>query len=487
VDMIRLYTCSWIIKKILIAVSAVFFPSACTIDNSVNDRASAAMIHLTENSVRFDNENTKQMIQLQIPSYPLQDEQDLDVLLKEIGDAKVVLLGEASHGTSEYYTWRAALSKRLIHEKNFNFIAVEGEWADSYRVNNFIKGEKKDSAAVFQLLQQFDRWPTWMWGNHEVASLVGWLNTYNQDKSPDEKAGFFGLDVYCLWESMTELMPYLQEADPSLIRAAQKVHSCFQPFGADAQEYAVAVARSMANCQNETNQLWKWVQKSLENKPKKQEADFVAEQNVLVTLNAERYYRAMVSSSTESWNIRDRHMAQTLKRLLELHGPDSKAIVWEHNTHVGDARYTDMAREGMVNVGQLVRKEYGEENVFIVGFGSYSGSVIAADQWGAPLKKKNVPEAMQRSWEYLLHSDSAADKIILSKDIRDNKTLKKTIGHRAIGVVYNPKYEYVGNYVPSIIPKRYDAFLYIDQTQALHPIDIPLRTNEPPDLYPSGT
>lgn len=434
-----------------------------------------------------NNHPSGQTVQLKIPNYPLQDEQDLDILLNEIGDARIVLLGEASHGTSEYYTWRAAISKRLIQEKDFDFIAVEGEWADSYRVNNFIKGEKQDSAAVVALLQHYNRWPTWMWGNYEVASLVGWLNTYNQTKSAANKVGFFGLDVYCLWESMAELAPYLEGTDTRVLKAAEKVHQCFQPYSADPQQYALAVADASANCRAETNRLWKRIQKITNNDSAKSVADFVMEQNALVALNGERYYRTMVSSSKDSWNIRDRHMTETLKRLLSFHGPDAKAIIWEHNTHVGDARYTDMAGDGMVNVGQLVRKEYGKDNVFIVGFGSYSGSVIAAGGWGAPLKAIEVPPAMQGSWEQILHQLNAADKIILSRDIVDNQYLKQPIGHRAIGVVYNPQLEHLGNYVPSVIPKRYDAFLFIDQTQALHPISIPPTENEPPDLYPWGT
>jgi erythromycin esterase-like protein len=461
---------------------------ACQQQQPVNHLSSDTETDAAIRPVNLVNEapDHNKTVRLQIPSYPLRNEQDLDILLKEIGNARVVLLGEASHGTAEYYTWRAAISRRLIEEKKFNFIAVEGEWADSYRVNNFIKGEKRDSAAIVTLLRQYNRWPTWMWGNYEVASLVGWLNAYNQNKAADAKVGFFGLDVYCLWESMAELMPYLHKEEPALVKEAQKVHKCFQPFSADAQEYALAVANALADCRTETNRLWKAIQKTASRQPDDKEARFVAEQNALVALNAERYYRAMVSSSAKSWNIRDRHMAQTLKRLLDLHGPSSKAIIWEHNTHVGDARYTDMAGGGMVNVGQLARKEYGEQNVYIVGFGSYSGSVIAADQWGAPMKKMEVPQAAGGSWEQMLHELSATNKIILSKDIQDNKLLKKSIGHRAIGVVYNPRLEHLGNYVPSLIPKRYDAFLYIDQTQALHPLEIPVK-NEPPDLYPSGT
>ncbi|WP_146900985.1 erythromycin esterase family protein [Adhaeribacter aerolatus] len=423
-------------------------------------------------------------VRLKIPNYPLRNEKDLNILLNQIGSAKVVLLGEASHGTSEYYTWRAAISKRLIQEKGFDFIAVEGEWADSYRVNNFIKGPKKDSAAVVKLLEQYNRWPTWMWGNYEVASLVQWLNNYNQQKSAGEKAGFFGLDVYCLWESMTEMMPYLQKADAATLKAARQAHKCFQPYSADAQEYAIAVANAEANCRAETNRLLQAVRKMGDGQ--KNEAHFVAEQNALVAVNGERYYRTMASGQ-ESWNIRDNHMAETLKRLLDFHGPDAKAIIWEHNTHVGDARYTDMAREGLINVGQLARKEYGAENVFIVGFGSYQGSVIAADRWGAPLEKMEVPPAPAGSWEGILHQLGPTNKIILSKAIRDEKNLKKPIGHRAIGVVYDPRREQYGNYVPSVMPKRYDAFLFIDQTHALHPLGTLVKGNEPPDLYPWGT
>lgn len=420
-----------------------------------------------------------------IPYHPLRSEKDLDILMEQIGDAKVVLLGEASHGTSEYYTWRTAISKRLIQEKGFDFIAVEGEWADSYRVNNFVKGEKRDSAAVLQLLKQYNRWPTWMWGNYEVASLVQWLNSYNQSQKPDNKIGFYGLDVYCLWESMTELMPYLKGTDPSLQQAANKVHSCFQPYSADAYQYAVAVRDASASCRGETNRLWQSVRK-VTGEGTGNERDFVMQQNALVALNGENYYRTMVSDNAASWNIRDNHMAQTLQRLLNLHGKNSKAIVWEHNTHVGDAKYTDMSRSGETNVGELARKAFGEKNVFIVGFGSYEGTVIAAKKWGGDIEVMNVPAAQEGSWEQMLHQLRVPDKIILSKEIRENRSLNKWIGHRAIGVVYNPQIEHLGNYVPSILPRRYDACVFLDKTTALRPLQTPVNAKEPPDTYPSG-
>lgn len=426
---------------------------------------------------------TADVTSINLPSHTLKDEKDLDVILNQIGNARIVLLGEASHGTAEYYEWRAAISKRLIQEKGFDMIAVEGEWADSYRVNQFIKSSAKDSLQAMALLQQYDRWPTWMWGNYEVASLVAWLNQYNQSRALADKVGFYGLDVYCLWESMQELMPYIRGND-SLMNRAQQVKQCFQPFSADAIQYAYAVANASANCRNRTEQLWQSVLNFTGGSTAKAEAQFVMQQNALVALNGEAYYRSSVNSYSGSWNIRERHMTQTIQRLLELYGSDSKIIVWEHNTHVGDARYTDMAAGGMVNVGQLVRETFGQNNVYIVGFGSYKGTVIAADDWGAPIETMRVPPAQKGSWEEVLHRSGAENKILLSSELRQNEIWMKPIGHRAIGVQYDPSQE-KGNYVPSVIPDRYDAFIFIDETKALRPIPIRPRS-KPPDTYPSG-
>ena len=471
-------------QKAWIPLLFLFISFACKKPQTDGSQAAATGEAVHNNATAGNTADA--VIEISIPNHPLRSEEDLDVLMEAIGDARVVLLGEASHGTSEYYSWRSAISRRLIDEKGFDFIAVEGEWADSYRVNNFIKGEEKDSTAVIELLEHFNRWPTWMWGNYEVGALVQWLNSHNQNKAFADKVGFFGLDVYCLWESMEELMPYLKNADPSLQKAAKRVHKCFQPYSEDGQEYAIAVAQADASCRAQTQRLWKEIQKLSAKGPEKSMDEFVAEQYALVALNAERYYRTMVQNSEESWNIRDRHMMETLKRLLEFHGPDAKAIVWEHNTHVGDARYTDMANAGMVNVGQLAREELGADDVYIVGFGSYEGSVIAAREWGAPFQRMEVPQAREGSWEEMLHQLGASDKIVFSKDIQDSEYLLRPIGHRAIGVVYHPQREQWGNYVPSIIPKRYDAFLFFDQTKALHPLGTPPTGNEPPDLYPWG-
>jgi erythromycin esterase-like protein len=420
---------------------------------------------------------------VKLPAHALSSENDLDSLLSQIGDARIVLLGEASHGTAEYYQWRSAISKRLIQEKGFRLMAVEGEWADTYRVNQFIKGPAKDSVQAVALLQQYNRWPTWMWGNYEIASLITWLNGHNQQKFDAEKVGFYGLDVYCLWESAQELMPYIQGND-SLVRMAQQVQQCFQPYSADPMQYASAVANAAVNCRTQTERLWQGVWNVTGNRTATAEPAFVMQQNALVIRNGEQYYRMAASSYPGSWNVRDSHMHQTVQRLLDFHGPDAKLIVWAHNTHVGDARYTDMAQGGMVNLGQLVREDFGQENVYVVGFGSYSGRVIAAAEWGGAIETMRVPAARHGSLEELLHRQSAESKILFSNELKQQQVLMQPIGHRAIGVEYNPTNE-GGNYVPSTIPNRYDAFIFIDKTTALHPLGT-RPNNEPPDTYPSG-
>lgn len=400
--------------------------------------------------------------------HPLETEADLDVLLQKIGDDRIVLLGEASHGTSEFYIWRAEFSKRLIEEKGFTLIAVEGDWSDAYPLNNYIRGNST-AATAEEALQEFDRWPTWMWANEEIAGLAEWLRTHNTGKTAAEQAGFYGLDIYGLWESMEEVHAYLEQTDPAAAQASREVLNCFAPYHQDEDAYISATLSSAENCADELAAVLEEVQVKLAAEAPQHEAAFNALQNALVAVNAERYYRTAAVSNAESWNIRDEHMTGTIERLLQQHGPDAKIIVWEHNTHIGDARATDMANAGMVNVGQLVREQYGQENVYAIGFGTYSGTVIAARQWGGATQVMNVPEAQQGSWEWILHRQSPPDKIILMDDLRQEQKFMSRIGHRAIGVTYNPGNE-TGNYVPSVLPERYDAFVFIDETEALHPL-----------------
>jgi erythromycin esterase-like protein len=422
-------------------------------------------------------------------SHPLVSPADLDPLMARVGDARFVLLGEASHGTAEYYTWRAQLSQRLILEKGFSFVAVEGDWPDCYRVNRYVRGFPDAGDQARDVLHNFERWPTWMWANEEIADFADWLRQHNDAAPAGQKAGFYGLDVYSLWDSLYQVMGYLREHDPDAMSAARRAFQCFEPYGEDVQDYARATRWVDASCEDEVIALLARLRQSARRAAggeDRREAQFDAEQNALVVKNAEHYYRTMVRGGPESWNIRDRHMTETLGRLINHHGPGAKVIIWEHNTHIGDARYTDMAGDGMVNVGQLVRERYGGEGVVLVGFGSHRGSVVAGQEWDAPMERMTVPPGRPGSWEDVLHQ-AAPDSLLVFEDEDRRGPMAQTRGHRAIGVVYHPQYELFGNYVPTVLPRRYDAFLFIDQTEALHPLHVrPREEAEVPETFPSG-
>ena len=415
----------------------------------------------------------------------LETDQDLDILLNEIGDSRYVLLGEASHGTSEYYTWRAKITQRLIHEKGFTVIRQEGDWPDLYKLNQYIKGNTSYGTSAGQVLQTLDRWPTWMWANQEVADLGEWLRSHNQAQSSEKQVSFYGLDVYSLWDSLREVQAYLEETDPAAAEKARAALACFAPYNEDEYAYAGDALNGVNSCADELQEVLATVQAKVKEAHVRNEAAFNALQNAIVAVNAERYYDVMTRSNTSSWNIRDRHMAETITNLVQHHGAESKIIVWEHNTHVGDARATDMVRQGTVNVGQLIREQHSSEGVYIVGFGSYSGTVIAASIWGDQRKQMKVPEAKPDSWEALLHTISPANKLIITKGLKENKTFMQEKGHRAIGVVYHPSAE-SSNYVPTVLPNRYDAFLFIDQTHALHPLATSLPGKKAPEHQPVG-
>lgn len=421
-------------------------------------------------------------------SRPLRSPADLDPLLDCIGNARYVLLGEASHGTHEYYAWRAAISRRLIEEKGFSFLAVEGDWPDCYRVNRYIKGYFDSGDNAREVLHTFERWPTWMWANEEIVELAEWLRRYNARLPQEQKVGFYGLDVYSLWDSLYQLLGYLGKHNAAALPAARRAFQCFEPYGEDVQEYARATRWVETSCEDEVVALLTELCRSARPYPQDgRETHFNAEQNALVVKNAEHYYRTMVQGGPESWNIRDRHMVQTLERLMTHHGPEAKAIVWEHNTHIGDARFTDMADDGTINVGQLIREEHGEEEVVLVGFGSHRGSVIAGEEWEAPMQRMTVPPGRLDSWEDILHQAGAEDRLLLLRAVGANEDFLQERGHRAIGVVYHPNYERYGNYVPTVLPRRYDAFLFLDQTQALRPLhEVKPREKEMPETYPSG-
>lgn len=428
---------------------------------------------------------------------PLTDAGDLDVLLERARDARVVMLGEASHGTHEFYQWRAMLSRRLIEECGFSFVAVEGDWPDCDRVDRSVRCRPNAPADPRDALGQFERWPTWMWANEEVADFSRWMRRHNSTVDESARAGFHGLDVYSLWESLREILVYLRENEPESVPVALRAYRCFEPHGEDPQNYALATRFVPAGCEEEVVALLVELRERMGRPvppypPSGPSADderwsqFAAWQNAEVVAGAERYYRAMVRGGGESWNVRDRHMDETLERLLGYYGPHSKAVVWAHNTHVGDARATDMAEAGEINIGQLARERYGADRVVLVGFGTHRGMVVAGDAWGAPMQRMTVPPARRGSLEAALHDSAPPQALFVFPRDGQPHLLTEEIDHRAIGVVYHPDREAWGNYVPTVLGGRYDAFAWFDETQGV----VPLRTRRAdamePETYPAG-
>ncbi|MCW2702570.1 MAG: Erythromycin esterase [Blastococcus sp.] len=413
---------------------------------------------------------------------PLRDPADLDPLLERIGNARIVAVGEASHGTHEYYAWRAALTRRLIEERGFSFVAVEGDWPDCYRVNRSVRLREGADQDPRDALDAYERWPTWMWANDDVVDFCRWLQGFNAVRPEEERVGFYGLDVYSLWDSMHELIGWLRKHEPEHVATAVQALRCFEPFGEDGAEYAFASRFAPTSCEQIVVDL---LHDLMEEHGRREyggdpEGRFSAERNAAVVADAERYYRAMVQGSAESWNVRDVHMADTLDRLLG-HAGD-KAVVWEHNTHVGDARATDMASAGMVNVGQLLRERHETEEVVLVGFGGHRGGVIAGDEWGAQMKRMPVPPARSGSLESLLHGLVGEDALIVVPHGDVSEWLDRRLDHRAIGVVYQPERERWGNYVPSVLGQRYDAFLYLEETSPLQPLHLERADEHVPPL-----
>ncbi|MEV6368354.1 erythromycin esterase family protein [Micromonospora sp. WP24] len=407
---------------------------------------------------------------------------DFDPLLERVRDARVVMIGEATHGTYDFYQLREQLTRRLIAECGFSFVAVEGDWPDCDRVHRSVTAAPGGMVEPLAALERFERWPTWMWANAEVARFAGWLRAWNARLPEGERAGFHGLDVYSLWESMQAIFDYLGEENPAGLEAAQDAYRCFEPYGRRPEEYGLASRFVSARCEEEVVRL---LARTREQALADGAESFSAWQNAEVVAGAERYYRAMVGGGPESWNIRDIHMQDTLDRLLDRYGPDARGVVWAHNTHVGDARATDMSAEGMVNIGQLARERHGADAVALIGFGCYEGSVIAAPRWGSPAESMAVPPARPGSIERLLH-ELMPDRAVLVFGGDDQPGwVTDTIDHRAIGVVYDPTFESWGNYVPTRLSERYDAFIWCDDSTALHPLPAISTTGEM-ETYPAG-
>jgi erythromycin esterase-like protein/predicted phosphoribosyltransferase len=424
------------------------------------------------------------------------DPAQYDALIEGIGDARVVLLGEATHGTHEFYRERGYITRRLIAEKGFSAVAVEADWPDAYRINRYVRGTSDDEEAV-QALADFGRFPTWMWRNADVLDFIGWLRTHNDSVPEDSRAGFYGLDLYSLRASMHAVLRYLDKVDPNAARAARRRYGCFDQFGEEMQDYAYAASFGVhPSCEREVVTQLLELQRQRAEYAKRDgriavDEFFFAEQNARLVRNAEQYYRTMFAGHADSWNLRDQHMADTLlelMRFLDRSTPGAKVVVWAHNSHVGDARATQMSQRGELNVGQLLRQHYGA-NAVLAGFTTYGGTVTAASEWDGPARRKHVRPALAGSYERLFHEVNVPRFLL---PLRSEPALASALAsprlERAIGVLYLPDTERVSHYFQARLPEQFDFVLHFDETRAVEPLerDALWETGEVAETFPSG-
>jgi erythromycin esterase-like protein len=423
--------------------------------------------------------------------------EDYNSLLDLIGDSPIILLGEASHGTHEFYRARADITRRLIQEKGFNAVAVEADWPDAYRVNRYVQGVSDDATSV-EALADFKRFPAWMWRNADVLDFVGWLYSYNASSgSVKPKVGFYGLNLYSLYTSIEVVLKYLDKVDLETASRARYRYSCFEHFGEDPQAYGYASSFGLSEiCANEVvEQLAEFRQNAqaymqIDGRIAADEY-FYVEQNARLIKNAEEYYRAMFADGAKSWNRRDRHMVETLIALIDHINSQvgqAKIVLWAHNSHLGDASATEMNQRGEINVGQLVRERYGTEAV-LVGFTTYAGTVTAASSWGSPAERKHVRPAPSGSYENLFHQAGVPDFML---NFRGASGLATGRGserlERAIGVIYLPEAERISHYFYASMPHQFDAVLHFDETRAVEPLErtTDWEKGEAPETFPFG-
>ncbi|MDP9206018.1 MAG: erythromycin esterase family protein [Gemmatimonadota bacterium] len=427
-------------------------------------------------------------------THVLDDNQaDHNALLQLVADASLVLLGEGSHGTHDFYQARAEITKRLIMEKGFSAVAVEADWPDAYRVNRYVRGDGEDPDAN-AALSGFERFPTWMWRNTVVLEFVEWLRDVNSTFPANATTGFFGLDLYSLFNSMEAVVQYLEGVDPEAARRARYRYACFEHFGEDSQAYGYTASFDLSrSCEDEAvNQLIELQRRAMGylNRPG-EEAFFDAEQNARLVKNAEEYYRSMFRGRQSSWNLRDTYMTDTIDALvsyLRRRGRDPKIVIWAHNSHLGDARATEMGARGELNVGQLIRQRYGSDAI-LVGFTTYTGTVTAATDWDDPGERKRVRPALPDSFELGFHEIRIPRFFVnLQSEARFSGLLSTPRLERAIGVIYRPETERVSHYFRADMPHQFDGVYHFDVTRAVEPLEKPERWHdvEPPETYPSG-
>jgi protein-L-isoaspartate(D-aspartate) O-methyltransferase len=418
-------------------------------------------------------------------SFPSIEAADLNPLLARIGPARIVLLGEATHGTSEFYRMRERITRELIVNNGFRFVAIEADWPDAARVDHYVRHFQYPPSEW----TAFARFPTWMWRNTEVRDFVSWLRKHNGTAERSQRVAFHGLDLYSLYDSIRSVLNYLDEVDPVSASVARERYGCLTPWQRDPATYGhAALTGSYPTCEADVvRALTDLLAKRRAYAEHDGERFLDATQNARLVASAERYYRIMYYGSRASWNLRDTHMFETLKNLLTFHGPDSKAVVWAHNSHVGNAAATEMAVRREYNIGQLCRKEFGDQ-AYLIGFGTHSGTVAAASEWGGPMEVKNVQPALPNSYEQLCHATGLARFMLGLRgrgDLCGPKGLGKARLERAIGVIYRPETERESHYFQANLPRQFDEYVWFDDTHAVTPLDT-AEIKGLPDTYPFG-
>jgi protein-L-isoaspartate(D-aspartate) O-methyltransferase len=411
---------------------------------------------------------------------------DLQPLLRRIGSARVVLIGEASHGTSEFYQMRARITRELIRSQGFNIVAIEGDWPDTRMIDRYVRRQPGGKLRT----PAFSRFPTWMWRNHETREFVDWLADHNRAvEQPEEQVSLHGLDVYSLNNSIGAVLDYLQRVDPAAAKAARVRYGCFSPWETDPATYGrAAVSRRIRDCeQDAVTTLVKLLHQRMQYLANDGEAFFDAEQNATVVRDAERYYRTMYYGSRESWNLRDTHMFETLQAVLRHRGPPARAVVWAHNTHVGNSAATEMGVRGELNIGQLVRQEYGRQ-AYAIGFGTDHGTVAAASNWDEPMQTMTVRRSHVDSYERLCHETGIANFLMPLRESDAAEVRKELLTphlERAIGVIYRPETEMLSHYFHAALPSQFDEYIWFDATRAVRRLEVH-EVAGVPETYPFG-
>lgn len=418
-----------------------------------------------------------------------------DPILERIGDARTVLIGEATHGTHEFYQARAALTRQLIADWGFAAVVVEADWPDAYRVNRFVRAEGAYTFAA-EALGDFERFPTWMWRNRPVEQFVTWLRRRNENHRVEDRAGFYGMDLYSLYRSIDHVLAFLDEVDPPAAQRARERYACFGQFDGRIDDYARAAGLGLhPGCERvaiaQLLEMRRCAELHLRNDGLAAiDAQFFAERNAKVIRDAERYYWSMFGGRVHGWNLRDRHMMDTCEALREHladHGAGDKLVIWAHNSHVGDARATELRHVDQLNLGQLMRERHGEDDVVIVGFSTHTGTVMAASDWDGPPDVVDVRPSLRGSWERALHEVGLQRFYVISREadeVLDDERLT-----RAIGVIYRPQTERASHYFGSRLGRQYDVIIHYDETRAVQPLDRPMvrhAAHEPAETYPFG-